>query len=138
MDLLLSTTGSGRLTRFLPVLRSDAAATYGSIMAYRSAAGPVRLAAFPERAGILSDPGPVAGAADRGAVAFTLAAAIGHGGWRPFATLRAIGAHRPPEPALRFDAVRNAPPGLAADGPLARFREPAYATARDVGRPSTT
>lgn len=119
VDLLLSTAGRGPLTRRVPVPRRDAAAVYGSIMAYRSAAGPVRLAAFPER----------------GAVAFTVAAAVGSGEWRPFAALRVGVAHRPLEPAVRFDAVRHAPPGLAADGPLARFREPAYATARQVGRP---
>ncbi|MCZ2859168.1 phosphodiesterase [Blastococcus sp. VKM Ac-2987] len=136
VDLLLSTSGRGPLTRRVPVPRRDAAAVYGSIMAYRTAAGPVRLAAFPERTGIPSDPAPLAVAAERGAVAFTVAAAVGSGGWRPFALLRVEGAHRPPAPAVRFDAVRHAPPGLAADGPLARFREPAYAIARQVGRPS--
>jgi len=36
----------------------------------------------------------------------------------------------PPDPPLHFDAVLNAPPGLRADGPLARFRRPPYAAAR--------
>ncbi|MGY2083653.1 phosphodiesterase [Blastococcus sp. SYSU DS0539] len=135
VDLLLSTSGSGPLTRRIPVPRSGGAVTYGSIMAYRSAPGAVRLAAVPERSGIPSDPEPVAGAADRGAVVFALRAAVGSGEWRTFATLRATGARRPLDPALRFDAVRHAPPGLAADGPMARFREPAYAMARKVGRP---
>ncbi|MGY2064350.1 phosphodiesterase [Blastococcus sp. SYSU DS0619] len=134
VDLLLSTSGSGPLTRRVPVPRRDAAAVHGSIMAYRTGAGPVRFAAFPERAGIPSDPAPLAAAADHGGVAFRLAAAVGSGEWRPFAALRVEAAHRPLEPAVRFDAVRHAPPGLAADGPLARFRAPAYATAREVGR----
>jgi hypothetical protein len=34
------------------------------------------------------------------------------------------------DPDLRFDAVRNPPPGLAPDGPMARFRAPAYAAAQ--------
>ncbi|MCF6514006.1 phosphodiesterase [Blastococcus sp. MG754427] len=131
VDLLLSTSGRGPLARRVPVLRSDAAATYGSIMAYRSAAGPVRLAAFPDVAPLPSDPEPVAAAA--GTVQFTLAVAPGVQGWRPFATLRTTGAHGPLDTGLRFDAVRHPPPGLVADGPLARFREPAYLTARRVG-----
>ncbi|MDK3255571.1 phosphodiesterase [Blastococcus capsensis] len=136
VDLLLSTTGRGPITRLIPVPRSDAAATYSSIMAYRSAAGPVRIAALPDAPSLPSDPEPVAREAAAGGVAFRLAAAVGAGEWRPFARLRATGARRPLEPAFRFDAVRNAPPGLTASGPMARFREPAYATAREVGRPT--
>lgn len=113
VDLLLSTAGRGPLTRRVPVPRRSAAAVYGSIMAYRSAAGPVRLAAFPERAGIPSDPSPLAEAAERGAVAFTVAAAVGSGG---VAAVRraprrgcapAAGAGR----ALRRRAPRAAGPG---------------------------
>ena len=135
VDLLLSTTGRGPISRLIPVPRSDAAATYSSIMAYRSAAGPVRLAALPETPALPSDPEPVAREAAAGEIAFSLAAAVGTGEWRPFARLLPTGARRPLDPAFRFDAVRNAPPGLAATGPMARFREPAYATARAVGRP---
>lgn len=135
VDLLLSTTGRGPITRLIPVPRRDAAATYSSIMAYRSAAGPVRIAALPDAPALPSDPEPVAREAAEGVVAFRLAAAVGAGEWRTFARLRATGAHRPLDPVFRFDAVRNTPPGLAATGPMARFREPAYATARQVGRP---
>src|SRR4051812_49823019 len=52
VDLLLSSAGQGRWARRLPVLRRDAATPYGSVMAYRSAAGPVWLAAVP-RGGVL-------------------------------------------------------------------------------------
>ncbi|MGY1825302.1 MULTISPECIES: phosphodiesterase [unclassified Blastococcus] len=135
VDLLLSTTGRGPLTRRVPVLRADAATTYGSIMAYRSPAGPVRLAALPAVRSLPSEPASVAAAAAAGDVVFTLAAAHGWEDWRPFATVRATGAQEPLDTRLRFDAVRNPPPGLRADGPLARFREPAYATARRLGRP---
>ena len=122
-DLLLSTTGSGRLSRLLPVPRRDPATVYGSIMGYRSDAGTLRLAAVGERA---------AGEGREGLV-FVLAAARGLQPWRPFGRL-VLGARAdPPDPDVRFDAVRNPPLGLVPDGPMARFRAPAYALAR-VGR----
>ncbi|TFV53419.1 phosphodiesterase [Blastococcus sp. TF02A-35] len=134
VDLLLSSTGRGTWTRLVPVPRVDAGSTYSSIMAYRSAAGPLRIAALPRVAGVGSDPEPVADAAADGALDFVLAAAVGLGGWRPFARLRSTSVRATLDPAIRFDAVRNPPPGLVADGPMARFREPSYATARVAGR----
>ena len=89
VDLLLSSTGRGRLTRVLPALRRDTASAYCSIMAYRSVAGSLRIAALPTTDGVPSDPAPLAAA-----------------------------------------AVRHPPPGLVPDGPLARFRAPAYAAAQ--------
>jgi hypothetical protein len=130
VHLLLSSTGRGRLTRLLPVPRRDAACVYSSIMAYRSDAGPVRLAALPEDADVPSEPGPQADAVARRPLVFTLVAARGAGPWRRFGRLTLTGPERPLDPDLRFDAVRHPPPGLVADGPMARFRAPAYATAR--------
>jgi len=126
-ELLLSTTGRGRWGRFVPVLRRDPATTYGSIMGYRTDAGTVRLAAVGERS---TD-------ADGEGLVFVLAAARGTGPWVPFARLTLGSLLEPPDPDLRFDAVRHPPPGMVADGPLARFRAPAYAMARegrDAGR----
>jgi hypothetical protein len=128
VDLLLSSTGRGRWSRRVPVLRRDAATTYGSIMAYRSAHGPVWLAADPTG-------GPLPTARDRLAAAapgrvVTLSAAVGRGPWEPFGTVTLGEPSTPPDPDLPFDAVQHAPPGLDADGPLARFRRPAYAAAR--------
>ncbi|CCG05423.1 hypothetical protein [Blastococcus saxobsidens] len=80
VDILLSTTGRGPITRLIPVPRSGAAVTYSSIMAYRSAAGPVRIAAFPDVPALPSDPEPVAREAAEGGVVFRLAAAVGAGG----------------------------------------------------------
>jgi hypothetical protein len=130
VDLLLSSTGRGRWTRFLPVPRVDAAAAYSSIMGYRSPAGTLRLAAVPEGpAHIPSDPGPVAAGAP--GTAFTLLVARGTAGeWMPFARLELGAPAGDLDPDLRFDAVRNPPPGLVADGAMARFRAPAYAAAR--------
>lgn len=130
VDLLLSSTGRGRLTRVVPALRRDAASAYCSIMAYRSDAGPIRIAALPIGDGVPSDPGPLAAAARRRPLVFALAAARGLGAWRPFARLVVGEPVRPLDPDLRFDAVRHPPPGLVPDGPLARFRAPAYAAAQ--------
>ncbi len=131
VDLLLSSTGRGRWTRYLPVPRVDAAAAYSSIMGYRSAAGTLRLAAVPETAArVPSDPAPVAAHAP--GTAFTLLVARGRAGeWVPFARLELTAPAGEIDPDLRFDAVRNPPPGLVADGPMARFRAPAYAAARE-------
>ncbi|RBY97366.1 phosphodiesterase [Blastococcus sp. TF02-8] len=133
IDILLSSTGQGSWSRLVPVPRVDADGVYGSIMAYRSAAGALRVAALPVGSRVPSDPVPVSAAAARGALDFTLAVAAGREPWRPFARLRSTGAREPLDVAIRFDAVRNPPPGLHPDGPMARFREPAYATARAQG-----
>ncbi|RBY80372.1 phosphodiesterase [Blastococcus sp. TF02-09] len=132
VDLLLSTTGRGALTRVVPVLRRDAASVYCSIMAYRSTAGPIRLAALPEGHGVPSDPAPLATAVRRRPLVFVLAAARGLGDWAPFGRLVVGEPAQPLDPDLRFDAVRHPPPGLVADGPLARFRAPAYAAAQEA------
>ena len=86
--------------------------------------------ALPERTGVPSEPEPLAGHVREQGLAFTLAAARGRAEWRPFARLRLTAPSRPLDPDLRFDAVEHAPPGLIADGPMARFRAPAYAAAR--------
>ena len=136
VDLLLSTTGRGRLTRLVPVVRRDTAAFYSSIMGYRSDAGSLRLAAFPEADDVPSDPEPLAGAVARDGLRFTLAACVGLGPWRPFARLTLRRPLPALDPDIRFDAVQNPPPGLVPDGPMARFRAPAYARAR-AARTST-
>jgi hypothetical protein len=130
VDVLLSTTGRGMLTRLVPVPRRDGAAVYSSIMAYRSDTGPLRIAAFPQQDGVPSDPEPLAGAVRRRDLGFTLAAAHGLGPWRPFARLTIEAPLEPLDPDIGFDAVAHPPPGLVADGPMARFRAPAYAAAR--------
>lgn len=141
IDLLLSSTGRGSVLRWVPLLRRDAAVTYTSIMGYRSDAGILRIAALPEDDGAPAEPAELAAevggqAGDRRLV-FTLAAARGAERWRPFARLTLTGPTDALDPDVGFDAVRHAPPGLTADGPMARFRAPAYARAREqrtVGR----
>jgi hypothetical protein len=130
IDLLLSTTGRGPLLRWVPLPRRDAAAVYTSIMGYRSDAGTLRFAALPEDDTLPSDPEDVAAAVRERSRVFTLAAARGPGRWRPLGRLILTGPREPLDPDVRFDAVQHPPPGLAADGPMARFRAPAYARAR--------
>lgn len=130
VHLLLSSTGSGRLTRYLPLPRRDGAATYSSIMGYRSDAGTIRIGALPEDDGVPSDPEPLARAVRRRSLVFTLAAVRGFGPWQPFARLTLTEPAEPLDADVRFDAVLHPPPGLVPDGPMARFRAPAYATAR--------
>jgi len=107
-------------------------------MGYRTAAGTVRLAAFPdgeEPEHAPSEPAPFAAAARRHGLRFAMHAALGSGAWHPFARLTLGAPRKPLDSGLRFDAVLNPPPGLAPDGPLARIRRPAYARARAEGRP---
>jgi hypothetical protein len=130
VQLLLSSTGRGRLTRQLPVPRRSSASVYSSIMAYRSDAGSIRIAAFPEAGGVPSDPEPLAAAVARHDLTFTLAAARGFGAWMPFGRLTLTEPEQRLDPDVRFDAVLHPPPGLVADGVMARIRAPAYAAAR--------
>jgi hypothetical protein len=137
VDVLLTTTGRGALTRLMPVPRRDTASVYSSLMAYRSDAGWVRLAAFPEADDVPSEARPLARTVMREQLVFTLAAAHGLGPWRPFARLTLTAPTVPLDPDVRFDAVLRPPPGLVPDGPMARFRAPAYARAR-VARSATS
>jgi hypothetical protein len=135
VDLLLTTAGRGPLTRLTPVPRRNTAAVYSSIMGYRSDAGVLCVAAFPDGGEVPSDPGPLTDAVLRDGLGFTLvAAARGAGPWRPFARLALTAPRGPLDADVRFDAVQHPPPGLVPDGPMARFRAPAYVMARTAGR----
>jgi hypothetical protein len=130
VDLLLSSTLTGPLLRLLPAPRRDTATAYTSIMGYRSDAGTLRLAAFPEQRRVPSDPGPLAEDVARQALVFHLAAAGGQGPWQAWGRLTVTVPRDDLDPDVRFDAVRHPPDGLVPDGPMARFRAPAYAAAR--------
>ncbi|MGY1771355.1 phosphodiesterase [Blastococcus sp. SYSU D00813] len=132
VDLLLSSTGRGALTRLVPAFRSDAGRSFCSIMGYRSPAGTLRFAAeAADGVGpVPSDPEPLLAALRDRPLRYALAVARGLGTWQPFATLTLGHPVEEPDPDLRFDAVRHPPPQLTADGPMARFRAPAYARAQ--------
>jgi hypothetical protein len=130
VDLLLSGAGRGPVTRQVPALHRRATATYGSLMSYRSAVGPVALAAFPEGGDVPADRAQLV--AEGAGVVFTLAAAHGRGEWRPFARVELRAPAEPPDPDVHFDSMLHPPPGLRADGAMARFRRPSYAASRAV------
>jgi hypothetical protein len=112
-DLLLATTGWGRLTRFVLTL---ARTTYGrpmtTLFPYRTDAGPVLLGARSAEPGVVQ-----------------LACAIGGGPWRSFAEL-AISQQDAPDPTISFDPVTNQIPGLEQYPAVTRLRAPAYRSAR--------
>jgi hypothetical protein len=137
-DLLFSTTGRGRLTRFLLAPSVDRAGhAYTTLMPYRTAAGPLLLAALP---------------AGRSGLALDLACASPQGGWRRFGHLSidvppgsfdevdhgtaagTVDARRlesiGPDPTVSFDPILNQLPGLTPYPWVASLREGAYAAAR--------
>ncbi|WP_258727022.1 hypothetical protein [Cellulomonas sp. NS3] len=131
-DLLLSTTGLGRVGRFLLTPhRAPSGGPYGSLLPYRTPSGPVLLVA---------EPGPRVLPADLDTLARELAAdpwhlRLGHatptGRWHEFGELVVGGpAQATVDSVLRFDAVLHPLPGLALAPWAARLREPSYAAAR--------
>lgn len=114
-DLLLASTGLGRLTRYtLTAARSPYARPLTTLLPYRTPAGAVLLSAVFR---------------DQTTVGF--AWATGTGRWHHFAEL--VLHEEPVDEAdrlLSFDPVRNALPGLETYDWVRRLREPAYATAR--------
>jgi hypothetical protein len=114
-DLLLATTGTGSIGRFvLRPARDPHGAAYTTLLPYRTPSGPLVLAAFP----VASTP-----------AVFQLAWARGTGPWNAFATLEMEGADGV-DSARPFDPVRNLLPGLDAYDWASRLREPSYAASR--------
>lgn len=111
VDVLLSTTGAGRLTRFLATpTRSPEGSTFTTLLPYRGPKGPVLIAA-----------------AARSATSYELAHAAGTGPWRRFGQLELLD-RVDDDPS--FDPIGNLPPGLTHYGWVRRLRAPAYRTAR--------
>lgn len=126
-DILLSTSGRGRLTRHLPVPRRSFDTVYGSITAYRNRDGAdVYLSAGPDRNGAALgrtlDSVSAAAESDRDAGLLLYA-----GGARPFGRVR-LGPELPAQTdaGLAFDPVRNAPADLRPTGLLNASRAVAY------------
>jgi hypothetical protein len=117
-DLLFSTTGRGRVTRFLMVPRRRyAPAWYGTLMPYRSAAGPVLLAAAARPLGQR--------------ITVELLAARPRGAWQPFASFSAAAPDvHTSDRAITFEPMAHFPPGLEPYQWVANLREGAYAAAR--------
>ena len=112
-DLLLATTGWGRVTRFvLSVSRTTYGRPMTTLFPYRTEAGPVLLGARSDYPGVVQ-----------------LACAIGGGPWRSFAELT-IAQQDAPDPTISFDPVMHQIPGLEQYSAVTRLREPAYRAAR--------
>lgn len=112
-DILLASTGTGRLTRYLlaPTRRRTGRALT-TLLPYRSPRGPLLLAAVPDspRSFELSWAGTV-------------------GPWHRFGRLE-LGAPYGDDPTVSFDPILNVVPGLEQYGWVRTLREPAYWTAR--------
>lgn len=135
LDLLLTSSGAGRITRHLPLPRTDAlGGPYSSLLPYRIAGRGSTLAAFPRRspqAPVPGDPRRLTDALAAGPLVFDLCAEAPHRSWRPFAvlTVRAV-IPVPPGETLDFDIYRHSADGLAPGHALAATRRAAYRGSR--------
>jgi len=116
-DLLLASTGLGRLTRYLlaPTWRPSRHPA-STLLPYHSPRGPLLLAARPESEQRL-----------------TLCWAGPVGPWVPFGALE-LGEPLGDDTSVSFDPVVNVLPGLRQYGWVERLREPAYFGARRRSR----
>jgi hypothetical protein len=118
-DVLFATTGRGPLGRFLLLPgRTITSWSYTTLIPYRTASGPLLLAAHPD-----------------GPDAFTLACARPTAPWRRFGLLMLEPPHSASAEAVRntepdFDPVLNQIPGLSYYPWAARLREGSYRAAR--------
>lgn len=112
-DLLFSTTGWGRVSRYV---LTPSRSTYGrpmtTLIPYRSAAGAVLLGVRELEPGRLE-----------------LACTVSGGPWRAFGTIE-VGDQDEGDPTISFDPVLHQVPGLQQYDAVVRLREPAYRAAR--------
>lgn len=112
-DLLLASTGWGRLSRFvLTASRSPEGRPMTTLLPYRTDRGPLLI-----------------GARATGEECFELAVATPEGEWSRFAELR-LSALPASDPEISFDPVAHQLPGLQQYDAVERLREPAYHAAR--------
>jgi hypothetical protein len=114
-DLLLASTGLGRLTRFtLTASRSPRKRPLTTLLPYRTPSGPVLISAV-----------------HRDEQTIDLSWALGSGPWHPFAELQVDHQEaRTGDAPVSFDPLRNTLPGLENYEWVRRLREPSYSTAR--------
>lgn len=112
-DVLLASTGTGRVTRFvLSATREPGGCQMTTLLPYRAPVGAVLLGAYEE-------------AHDR----WRLVVAPLRGPWCSFGVLE-LSDDRGNDAPVSFDPVRNTIPGLEVSDWVRRLREPAYRTAR--------
>jgi hypothetical protein len=122
-DLLLSSTGAGRLTRYvLRPTRHRLATVVSTLMPLRAIDGPIVIAAFLDH-----DP------RDDGVAAFTIASATPLGPWTRLGSLSVdmSDGEAHDDPDLRFDPTLHCPAGLGTYRWEDRLRSTAYRAARD-------
>lgn len=131
-DLLLSTTGLGRLSRFLlSPHRAPSGGAYGSLLPYRTPSGPVLLVAEPGPRVLPSDVDELARELAAEPWRLRLGYARPTGRWHELGELVVEGpAQATVDSVLRFDAVLHPLPGLPLEPWAARLRAPSYAAAR--------
>lgn len=133
-DVLFASTGFGVPSRFwLAFQRSPSRARFTTLFPYRSARGPVLLAARTIEPGNLpTEPGELAAALERTTWRLRLYSASPTGLWHPFAVLE-LGrvAGSPLDTTDRYDPVRNPLPGSDWYPWARRAREPSYARAQE-------
>ncbi len=125
VDLLLSTTGVGPLTRYVLLPRLTDRRPMTTLLPVRTPTGPLLLRLTPV----------ASGPATR---TWLLAAARGSGPWEPtgrlVATTRPV--HPDPDPPLRFDPVRHLPTGVSQYPWVRLARDPSYVRSRQWSPPS--
>ncbi|WP_320782760.1 phosphodiesterase [Streptomyces sp. CRN 30] len=145
LDLLLTSSGAGRITRHLPLPRFDALSSpCSSLLSYRIGGRRRVLAALPRRraqAPVPADPARLGEALAAGPLVYDLCAARsgrpGPGGvsWRPFAALTVRAALPDGEgDSPGFDPYAHDAPGFTPGGTLAATRRAAYRGSRDGRR----
>ncbi|GGU25136.1 phosphodiesterase [Streptomyces lavendofoliae] len=135
LDLLMTSSGTGRLLRHLPLPRRDAlGGPYSTLLAYRTGDRERVIAAFPAREGRTGVPGhpdALRRALDRGPLRLRLCAAAPHEPWRTFATLTVRGPESHPRAAVpAYDPYLHALPGLRPTHRLRDLRTAAYSGSR--------
>lgn len=135
LDLLLTSSGRGRVTRRLPLPRADALdGPYSSLLSYRVGGRDTVLAALPRRTGqaaVHGDPTSLRAALAGGPLVFDLCVGTADGAWRAFAVLTVRGPlPARPEETPDFDIYRHSAPGFAPGPALATTRRAAYRGSR--------
>ncbi|WP_436987962.1 phosphodiesterase [Streptomyces sp. enrichment culture] len=120
-DLLLTSSGTGRVTRHLPLPRTDAAGgAYATLTSYRFPDRDRVIAAIPAGDGgrglPVSLPDLARALTERPPVAFRLCAAAPHEPWRPFGLLTVTGASPGGDGPLTAAGASPAGTGPGAEG----------------------
>ncbi|MER6814212.1 DUF1990 family protein [Spirillospora sp. NPDC000708] len=134
-ELLLATTGHGRLGRHLlrPAARWGPG-FYGCLLPYTAGDRHVLLGAVARRA-LPGDPAALARVAGEGPILMDLVVATELGPWERFGELVLTRPARTDDPVpVRFNPARHPIPGLRPGGPLQQVRRRSYDAVQEAGR----